>query len=114
MDKIIFFPFAVYGMYKFAKWWLHMLWQTESDCLTSRQGWLPLLEPATLLAWFLSTMTIIDKNAISFYLIFPYMLLTFIGPISSILSMMREYGFGNTELGKKLGCYPRTKEGTWH
>lgn len=109
MNNYLLLPFALYGLFKFAKWWFVMTWQKESDAYNTKDDWFALLLYPVLFAWVILSIAFFSVPELRKEIMLAYFLLTYFGPLTLVMGFMRACGFGKTPLGKKLGCYPSTK-----
>lgn len=109
MSYYVLIPFAVYGLFVFAKWWLHMIWQRETDVYNSKDDGFVFLPTIITMFWIITTI-LFYKGLVLNDIWTLYLFETIFGPLSFVLVFVRFFGFGYTKLGKLLGCYPPTKD----
>lgn len=104
-------PFTIYGVFKFVRWWLIMVWQKKTDAYNTPDDWFFILTVPPSIYWSIASVIFLDtKSSIPTEVLFIYWSAFFFGPFTYFLAFLRLFNFGNTKLGKAFGCYPPTEK----
>lgn len=86
-----------------------MIWQRQTDIHNSPDSWFASLTILPFIYWSIFTIDLFDeKLPIPPELLFVYWVAFFFGPFTHFLAFIRIFNFGNTKLGKSIGCHPPT------